>query len=402
VPETAGHEQQDQPGRNRPLRAVIITASVGTGHNAAARALSAELQRRRPDLELITLDAMDLCPGVFRWYYAGGFTLAMTRFGWLYGLGFRLSDRPQKPCRCLRERPRLWTERLMLRPLAEKLEQIRPDLIVNTHFISAPVVRHLQQEGRIDCPQAHVVTDIQMHRWWYTPEMAHWFVPQPYTARRCSQWGVDDDRVTVSGIPIEPKWEAETAPMQALRDKWGLPAREPIALLSGGAVFTVGPIAKIARRLLDSCPRLHLIALAGRNKKLLATLSKLAARQPRLKPIGFTDCMHELVEMASLMITKPGGITTSECLSKGTPMLLMNPVPGQEGGNAKFFQRQGAAEIARGKRRIVQRAADILRDPDRIGRMSQAALALHRPGRTIIADRVEEMLDTIAAGSNED
>jgi processive 1,2-diacylglycerol beta-glucosyltransferase len=96
--------------------------------------------------------------------------------------------------------------------------------------------------------------------------------------------------------------------------------------------------------------------------------------------------------MASVMITKPGGITTSECLCKGTPMVLINPVPGQEGGNARFFQECGAAVIARGRRRVVARAAELIRSPERIAQMSQAALALHHPGRQTIADHLCRML----------
>ncbi len=372
---------------------LILTASVGTGHNAAARALAGELGRLRPDLDVQRLDILDYARSIFSFCYAGGFKLGMTRFPRTYGLGFRLTNRPHRPGRGLLERPRLWQERLMLAPLGEKIIELQPDLIINTHFLQGPLIRRMQQRGEISCRQCVVATDVEIHRWWYAQDVAHWFLPQQRSREIVSRWEVPEERITVSGIPIEPKWQEELD-RAAIRKKWQLPPRCPVALLSGGAEFTVGPILKIAENLLEACPKLQLIALAGRNKRLLARLGKLAANNERLIPVGFTDCMHELVEIADVMVTKAGGITTSECLCKGTPMVLINPVPGQEGGNAEFFQQQGAALIARGSKKIVSETARLIHNPDRIARMSRACLDLYHPGRQIIAEQICALLDS--------
>jgi processive 1,2-diacylglycerol beta-glucosyltransferase len=317
----------------------------------------------------------------------------MSHLPWGYGLGFHLADRPDRAGRSPLEWPRLWWERLLLRPVARAICDARPDLIVNTHYVQGPVISRLIDKGALTCRQVHVVTDVAMHRWWYARNVAHWFVPQQATARRLERWSVPPERYTVSGIPIHPKWD-KPLNRQAVLDEWNLPADRPIVLISGGTEFIVGPIARIAEDLSGACPEAFLVVLAGRNKNLLARLTALADRSERVRALGYTDRINELVSAADLMITKPGGLITSECLAKAVPMLLIDPVPGQEGGNAKFFAARGVARIAKGRRRIVAAAAELLSDPDQLACMSEAARALHRPGRQIITARLCQLLDS--------
>ncbi len=383
-------DSSPQPVRRRIL---LVTASIGAGHNSAARALASQLRQRRDDVDVEILDILDPVGWLFRLYYAGGYKFCMSHLPWGYGLGFHLSDRPDRAGRSLLEWPRLWWERLLLRPVARAICQARPDLIVNTHYVQGPVLARLIDKGDLTCRQVHVVTDVAMHRWWYARNVAHWFVPQQATARRLERWAIGPDRYTVSGIPIDPKWD-KPLDRQAVRADWNLPADRPVVLISGGTEFVVGPIARIAEDLARRCPQAYLVVLAGRNKKLLARLTCLAETREQIRAFGYTDRINELVAAADLMITKPGGLITAECLAKATPMLLIDPVPGQEGGNAKFFAARGAARIARGRRRIVAAAAGLLDDPDQLADMAAAARSLHRPGRQIITDRLCQLLDS--------
>ena len=130
---------QKQATSSRP-RVLVATASVGAGHNSAAQAIVQSLKSTAPKIDVACDDVLTFAPRVFRAYYAGGFALGMTKLRSLYGLGFRLTDRPHRPGRNVVERRRLWTERLAMRRFARRLLEHQPDVIVDTHFLPAPVV----------------------------------------------------------------------------------------------------------------------------------------------------------------------------------------------------------------------------------------------------------------------
>jgi processive 1,2-diacylglycerol beta-glucosyltransferase len=376
-------------------RVLILTASIGAGHNSVARAISQTLSATA-GADVTVVDAMDVVPRWFRKVYAGSFMLGMTRFPWVYGLGYVLTDRPQTPARGLFERLRLARERSVAHRLREYLLTQMPqmpqmtqrfDLIVHTHFFSSPVATWMRRRGQIDALQFVTVTDIEAHRWWYCEDVDHWFLPAPYTAQAFRRWGVPEDRMTVSGIAIAPKWTAALDRARIYRD-WDLPADKAIVLLSGGTDFVCGPVERIARGICRTCPQAYVVVLAGRSKKLLETLTGRPDPSGRVRAIPFTDLGHELAEICSLMVTKPGGVTTAECLAKGTPMVLLNPVPGHEGGNAKYLACNGAAVIARGADEVIAAVAGLLAHPPLLHQMADSARRLYRPGREIVTKAI--------------
>lgn len=373
--------------RSGQPRVLILSASVGAGHNQAARAVAEALGQAMPAATVEVRDALDFAPRLFRAYYAGGYAVMVTKMPWLYGFGFRLNDRPQGPRRGLRERWRLWNEYPWLGRLRSFVTDFRPDLVVNTHFLAGPMLARMIRQGRLHVPQMVVVTDILMHRFWYSEQVSHWFAPAEPTAERLRTWGVDPAGITVSGMPIQLKW---TLPVdrQAVMAEWRLPADRPIVLLSGGTEFLCGNIVDIARQIASRCGRAYVAVLAGRNKGLLADLARLPEAGRNIVGIGFTDRLHELVHVCSLMATKAGGLSTAECLAKGTPMVLLKPVPGQEQGNAEFLAAQGAGVIARSDADVIEHVSRLLSDPGELARMSQAARARYRPGAQTIAQAI--------------
>ncbi len=378
---------REQDNSTAEPRVLVISATVGAGHNSVARSLIDRFQRRLPHAEVKFVDVLDYTSRLFRLYYAGGFELGMTALPWAYGLGYRLMNHPQGTRRGLLERYRLWTERIATRHIRPMVRQYDPHVMVHTHFLTPPVIDWMNRTGRLDVPQYVVVTDYEVHRFWYSSGVRRWFLPAEYSGEAFRRWGIDDDELTVSGIPVHAKWTSHVDRQRVL-DDWSLPEDRPIVLLSGGTEFTCGPIVETARKIAASCDGAYVVVLAGRNKDLLGKLSQLEEVPSRILPVAFTDRLHELSEVASLFVTKPGGITTTECLARRTPMVLTNPVPGQEGGNAEFFQRQGAAVIARGQQQIVSAAKFLLNQPDQLDRMADKAGELYRPGTETVVNTI--------------
>ncbi|HUS91042.1 MAG TPA: glycosyltransferase, partial [Phycisphaerae bacterium] len=198
-------------------------------------------------------------------------------------------------------------------------------------------------------------------------------------------------RITVSGMPIQAKWTAPLDRAKVLAE-WRLPPDRPIIVLAAGADFTCGPVVKIARRLLAACEGAFVAVLAGRNKKLLGQLSLLPGAGRDLAAFAFTDRVHELVEVCTLMVTKAGGLSTAECVAKARPMVLLKPVPGQEKGNAAYFAEKGAAVVTAGVGEVVEQVRRLLARPDELKRMSDNARRLHRPATATIAAAIQAAL----------
>ena len=372
-----------------PQRVVLLSASVGAGHNQAAGAIKEGLRLARPELEVDFRDTLQFISWSFRTYYQGGYTLLVTRLPWLYGVGYRLTGGPTSPRRTLWERLRLAQERLALRRLrAWLLEDRRPTLVICTHFLPLSALEPMLALGQL--PHARVwvtMTDYEAHRWWYAPSVERYYVATEPIRDAVVAWGIDPAAVTVSGIPVHPKW---TAPLDRadIYRRWNLPRDVPIVILSGGTFFTVGPIARMAQAVLARTPA-HVVVLAGNNKPLLAELAALPeAAGGRLSPVPFTDKVHELAEVASLIVTKPGGLMTTECQAKGVAMVLTKPVPGQEQANADMLVREGAAVLAPSPDEIVRQVEALLADHPRLQSLRDNARRLHRPATKTIVDDV--------------
>jgi len=380
-----------QPDMTDGPKVLIASASIGAGHNQAAKAVAEALRLTVPGAGVEIVDTLTFAPRLFRAYYFSGYAFLFTRLPRLYGLCFRLSDLRQGPRRGLFERLRLLNERLSLGRFARYVRQTRPDLIINTHFLAAPLIAHMIRTGQYAGRQVTVVTDILMHRLWLSENVEHWFVPAEPPAERLRKWGIAPARVTVSGMPIHPKWTVPPDRRKILAE-WNLPPDRPIVLLAGGAEFTCGPVVRIARDIVARRGEAFVAVLAGRDKDLLGRLARIPEAGKSIVGIPFTDRVHELVEVCTLMATKAGGLSTAECLAKGTPMVLLRPVPGHEAGNAQYLARRGAALVAGNNNNVSDIVARLLADRDALARMADAARQLYRPGAQTIAQAVRQML----------
>jgi processive 1,2-diacylglycerol beta-glucosyltransferase len=250
--------------------------------------------------------------------------------------------------------------------------------VICTHFLPAELLMHEIRRGRWQVPVWVQVTDFDLHRMWVIPRMAGYFAGNGEIAERMRQSIAPPVQIHTTGIPVMPAFAAR----YAARDEalsFGLdPARRMILLMGGGA--GMGGLDDVARALLATAHDFQLVALAGRNAAALAALQTLAGEHPaRLFPMGFTDQVHRLMACASLVITKPGGLSTSECLAMGVPMILNSPIPGQEERNADYLLEQGAALKAIDNTALAWRVQRLLAEPGLLETMRRNAAAIGKP-----------------------
>jgi processive 1,2-diacylglycerol beta-glucosyltransferase len=357
-------------------RLLVLSASAGAGHLRAAEAVELASKERWPDADVRHVDVLTLMPAPFRRVYGKGYLDFVNRAPELVGMLYDRSNRP--PRNPAGDRLRLLAERVNARPLVEFVRDFDPDVVCLTHFLSSQVVAHQRKKGRLRAPHAVVVTDYDVHRFWLCPDVRRYFVAREENRVHLEARGEASDRISTTGIPIHPEF-SRPADVAALRRKHAVDGSKPLLLVLCGG-FGVGPVESLVEALAASVGAAQLVVIAGRNEELRERLEKVARRAP-LSPrvLGFTTEMHEWMALANLLVTKPGGLTTTEALALGVPMVLANAIPGQETRNAAMLYEAGAAISGENPLTVAYRVARLLESPDRLAAMRAAALRLGRP-----------------------
>ena len=369
----------------------MLSVSAGAGHVRAAQALCAQAQQSHPHLQLTHLDVMSVVPDAFRKLYSESYIKLVAKAPALWAYLYQRTDRRKRSSRT--DQLRRGIEKLNTRQLQRHIDAIAPDAILCTHFLPAELLsRRIRQQQ--PCPPVWVqVTDFDVHGLWLHEHMHGYFVATDEVAARLIDKGIPAAQVAVSGIPIMPAFTA-ALDRQAARAELGLdPALTTVLMMSGGA--GVGDLAALTERLLNAVSNVQVIALAGRNQALLEQLTALAARFPlRLRPMGFTDTVERLMAAADVAVTKPGGLTTAECLAMHLPMIVVAPIPGQEERNADFLLESGTAFKAVDAAALEFKVRRLLQEPALLQGMRERMRAVARPlaARTVL-DAVQRQLD---------
>jgi processive 1,2-diacylglycerol beta-glucosyltransferase len=370
----------------RPLRLLILSASVGAGHLRAAQAVELALKAIEPEAEVRNRDTLELTNRTFRRLYGQDYLDLVNRAPHVLGYLYDLLDRPRGP-KQKSDRLRVLVERLNLRKVLKLLQSELWDVIINTHFLSAEIIASLRRDKEVDTPHMTVTTDYETHRLWVTDPCDHYCTATEEGAAYLAHWGVIKRNITVTGIPIHPAFNEHQDRSLCLRSQGLVGDRTIVIQLAGG--FGVGPIEKIYRGLLEIDLPLEIVSVAGRNEEIKEELEKIAVPpRHRSKVIGFTEKIHELMAVADLVISKPGGLTTSEVLASGAAMAIINPVPGQETRNSDFLLENGAAIKINNVATLPYKLGNLLSDEGRLRQLKQNSFRLGRPQAAFDAAKI--------------
>ena len=358
-----------------PCDVLLLVATYGNGHVQAARALVEAAGRQAPSRRLHTLDFFDLVHPVLN---------AATRMAYLYSV---------------RRAPRLWREfyartgrippdsflqqrlyHLGRGPIRRVLAAAGPRVVISTHPTPGGVVAQLRQEGLLPGSLAvTVVTDYVLHSQWVHPATDLYLTACPEVARELEQRGVPPERVRVTGIPVRPVFTDPVAREEA-RARWGVGPQEPLVVVLTGAFGLMRGAEAACRRLAWMPRRARLVVVTGHDRRLREALAEELRQAPNPARVeGFVDRVHELMAAADVLVTKAGGLTVSEALAVGVPMVIFAPIPGQEEGNAAYLQQQGAARVARDAGQLVGEVVGLLDDPAARRQLAERARALGKP-----------------------
>jgi processive 1,2-diacylglycerol beta-glucosyltransferase len=356
------------------MRTLILYASVGGGHRSAALALAEAFEDLDSGGVVQTHDVLQFTPPFFKTLYAESYSWLVNHtpevWGYLYEHGpRRTAERKTK------ELVQAF-DQLNYRRLLHFIEAFRPDAVIGTHFLPSEILLPLAQKGEFNAPYWLVLTDYDAHALWVRRGPRAFFVSSEEVRVLLEAADIGPERIRVTGIPVSRRFRHLMDPESA-RQELRIPNQAMVVLLMGGASGFDEMIA-FARALAD-LDNTQILAVAGRNEELASGFDAIAADAPHFQPFRFVERIEVLMRASDVVVTKPGGLTTSECLAAGKPMIIVRPTPGQEERNADYILEAGAALKARTPEMLRWKIERLSKEPDRLGRLSCSARALGRP-----------------------
>ena len=368
-------------------RVLILSASSGAGHVRAAQALE-QAFHARGDCHVEHVDTIAYVSKLFQKLYDHAYIAMVRRAPSLMGLLYDRTDQPWS-----HPRRRLALDRLNTQPMIRMLKRVQPDLCIATHFLPAEILAWLIAKKKLRARHVIVVTDYDVHAMWLCRTVDRYDVALQESAEYLAGIGVPRDKIRVTGIPIDPLFEVPVARQDA-RKKLGLSLDSRVLLISAGG-YGIGPVEQLVKDLLALKRPWQMVAIAGKAEKLktrLEQLSRTAGKLPdggdRLRAVGFTKEMDQYMAAADALLGKSGGLTTSEALARGLPMILIEPIPGQEERNADHLLEAGAAIRCNNLEAAAWKIATLLDNSEKLQAMSGAATAMASPAaaRAIVQD----------------
>lgn len=382
------------------MKVLIATATAGGGHLAAASAIEDAWRTLRPHDSIEKLDLVKFFSPLHRKIHSGGYGTLVEHAPELWGMLFSKTDDPKVVAK-LNKLGRTFTP-TSGNKLTKHIKRTKPDVVICTHYGPIPVLNRLaeKKESRRSRRREEaddyapfvvsVVTDFEAHALWMGDSVNLYCVAAEATCARLSARGAKPDNLAVTGIPISSKF-ASPVNDREVRARLGLREDQPIVLLLGGG-FGWGPISETLAELDKIESRFQTIVVCGRNAELRREVAATDRKHPT-HVFGFMSNMHELMCVADLVITKPGGLTTSEALASGLPMVVINPIPGQEAANSDFLLQAGAAIKVNRVEEMSIRVGELL-GSKKLTEMAKSARAVGKP--TAARNVCDEILRRIA------
>ena len=358
-------------------RIVILSARVGAGHVRAATALAEAFGEMYPGVEVRHIEALEYTSAAFRKSFIGTYEKLVKHLPSVWELLYEKME--AKPVTSKTKRLSALFSRINSRRMVKEVAAWGPDRVVCTHYFPAEILGARRRKGKLDVPIFVTLTDYDIHVMWIQRGVDRYFVATDEMAYALEAKGIGDAKVSVTGIPIMPVFSKRFPDKRTMRKALGLRPRCPTVLVAAGGMGLAG-IDQTVTTLADTADDVQLLAVAGSNEKLAAALAKAAEDRPgKIVPFGFVDNMHELMAASDFAVTKCGGLTSSECMAMGLPMVIVKPIPGQEERNSDFLLASGVGVRANSPAHLQFKVRDLLGDAARRARMRAAARITARP-----------------------
>lgn len=353
------------------MNILIVTASVGSGHEKAAAAIAQGFAEYFPDAVINTVDFMSAEVSPIHYFTKKCYLAMLNMVPSLYECMYNFTASPKKGGAI-----QAMAAAAMANTMKKLIRRYEPQLIFCTHPFPTEAVAHLSNKWRSRFLSAALITDYSVHQMWVCHNIDLYFVAHSDMIRALAAYGIHN--ATDSGIPVDKKFRKKID-KSAVKKELNLDDSAPVLLMMGGGLGLGGMEEAMSQlELVDS--KLQVLVIAGRNQELLSRVQEKAkSSKHKVVVFGYTDRVRDLMEAADLLISKPGGITLTEAMTVGLPMLLHQPIPGPESDNARYMSDHGIARWLHSDEPLSEAVTELVNNPQELEKMHEAAGRHARP-----------------------
>ena len=362
---------------------LIFYGSYGGGHLSAAKSIKECIEKNYTDTDVVMLDCIEYVNKIINKLTTKAYADMAKNAHWIWKQLYYNSEKNGALARIGNA-----VNRLMAIKLNKLFKNGAPDLIISTHPFSSQMCAILKSKGKINSQIATILTDYAPHRQWLEkPEYVNYFfVAHDGMVEDLVKRGIDRNKIYSTGIPLSNRFLAHYDKDGILKE-FGLAKNKATVLFFAGGEYGFGKDTtfNILKTIIEEFDNLQVVAIAGKNVKMQAkfeTLVKETDSEDTVKVLSYTNKVPELMSISDIVISKPGGLTTTESLASGLPIIVINPIPGQEEENAEFLEQNGVGIWLKKNDNIKEKLREILASTAKIKEMKINARLLSKKNST--------------------
>lgn len=355
-------------------KALIISVKAGFGHHSTAQAMIDYF--REHGVECDMLDTFEYVSSFLGDSIQDGYLLSTKYIPDIYGKVYDKFDKNNKEHD--RYSPIAVTSKIISKKLKEYVVSYGADVIIGTHSYACMLISYMKRKEYISCPTYGVVTDFTVHPFWESTNLDYYVTPDKLLNNQMIKKGIPEEKILPFGIPIKSKFAVKIDKKEA-RSQIGIEDKTTILVMMGSMGF--GNILNDMEKITSAEGDFQVLCVCGSNEKM----RKLVSSREWPKKVyvyGFVDNVDVMMDASDCIITKPGGLTTSELMAKGLPALLVNPIPGQEDRNMEFLVNSGAGMMITKTFPLDEAIYQIMNNPWRTELMKESVSHLGKPEST--------------------
>lgn len=361
---------------------LIFYASYGGGHLNAAKSIYEFISNYYNNYSIELIDCMKYVNKTVEKLSTAAYREAAKKAPWVWGKIY--NDSQKGPLAHLSTR----SNKIMAIKLLRLLREKKPDLIISTHPFSSQMCSYLKRKEKITAKIVTIMTDFAPHDQWLVGSdfTDYFFVANDKMKEYLISTNISQKKIFVTGIPLSSRF-LQKYDRKKILESFHLNDGKKNILFFGGGEFGLGKSRtfNILDCLIQTGKDTQIIAIAGKNEKMKAKFDEIVEKNgatKNVKVLRFTNQIPELMSISDLVVTKPGGMTTTESLASGLPMLIINPIPGQEEENARFLENKGVGIWIKKEDDVSKILHNLFSNPDKLTKMKENALAIGHPNST--------------------
>ena len=363
-------------------KVMIFYASYGGGHLSAARSIKENIETNYKDVEVMLVDCMHYVNKFFDKVTTTAYSEMAKKIPQTWGkVYWHAQSGPIAQISTT-------SNKLLSKKLNTLLKNFNPELIISTHPFASTMCAYLKKQGKLNAKIATVLTDYAPHDQWivFNEYVDYYFVSHEGMKIQLHEKGIPKEKIYATGIPLSNKFLLKYDKSQILQS-FGLSPNKKTVLFFGGGEFGLGKTQtfNIFKSFVECPENIQIVAISGKNQKMKESFENLVTdlgKQDSVKILEFTDKVPQLMSISDLVVTKPGGLTTTESLASGLPIVVINPIPGQEEENAAYLEKNKVAIWIKKGDNIKKILNELFYNPDKMQEMKIRARLISKKNST--------------------